>query len=379
MGSQNIEIYRDRLIDGFDGITCRIIPAITLGKSHAFMINQILSLTGADVFLGHEISRSTDGGEKFEKPQKLNDVEYIENGIRTIFGIDVMLYHPQTDKWLCFGRTTHYEHDKHPVLINGISTCEAYYAVFDPDLMQIGDILPLPVPFESISAVPHGQPIIDCNGNILLTLYGTTLEDTRSRIVSVLYSYDGEQIKIIRSGSPLVSGSEHTRGYCEPSLACLNGKYYITIRTDEAALLATSENGLDFSKPFPWRFDNGETVESINTQQRWVRFKDKLYLAYTRKTQYNSHIFRNRAPLFIAEFDEDKLCLLRDSERILVPELGARLGNFQVTDVNDNEAWVTVAEWMQYGGKPDEWQQCAKYGSNNTLWRARVIRKETEQ
>jgi hypothetical protein len=176
-----------------------------------------------------------------------------------------------------------------------------------------------------------------------------------------------------------VSGSDHIRGYCEPSLACLNGKYYITIRTDEAALLATSENGLDFSKPFPWRFDNGEIVESINTQQRWVRFKDKLYLAYTRKTQYNSHIFRNRAPLFIAEFDENKLCLLRDSERILVPELGARLGNFQVTDVNDNEAWVTVAEWMQYGGKPDEWQQCAKYGSNNTLWRARVIRKETEQ
>jgi hypothetical protein len=379
MGYQNIEIYRDRLIDGFDGITCRIIPAITLGKSRAFMINQILSLTGADVFLGHEISRSTDGGEKFEKPQKLNDVEYIENGIRTIFGIDVMLYHPQTDKWLCFGRTTHYEHDMHPVLINGISTCEAYYAVFDPDLMQIGDILPLPIPFESISAVPHGQPFIDCNGNILLTLYGTTFEDTRSRIVSVLYSYDGEQIKIIQSGFPIVSGSDHIRGYCEPSLACLNGKYYITIRTDEAALLATSENGLDFSKPFPWRFDDGETVESINTQQRWVRIKNKLYLAYTRKTQYNSHIFRNRAPLFIAEFDEDKLCLLRDSERILVPELGARLGNFQVTDVNDNEAWVTVAEWMQYGGKPDEWQQCAKYGSNNTLWRARVIRKETEQ
>ena len=74
--ANEIEIYRDRLFEGFDGVTCRIVPAISLGKGCAFMVNQILSLTGADVFLGHEVSRSTNGGATFEKPQKLNDVEY---------------------------------------------------------------------------------------------------------------------------------------------------------------------------------------------------------------------------------------------------------------------------------------------------------------
>ena len=372
--ANEIEIYRDRLFEGFDGVTCRIVTAISLGKGRAFMVNQILSLTCADVLLGHQVSRSTNGGATFEKPQKLNDVEYTKNGIRTIFGIDVMIYHPQTDKWLCFGQTMHYENDRHPVIINGGSVTEPYFTVFDPETMTIGEIIPMPIPYESISANPHGQPIIDNDGNILLTFYGATREDTRSRIVTALYSYDGETLKMLRSGTPIVSGAEHARGYCEPSLAKLYGKYYMTIRTDDAAYLAVSENGFDFSEPIPWVFDNGERVESINTQQRWVRFNDALYLAYTRKTQYNSHVFRNRAPLFISRFDPDRLCLIGETERILVPELGARLGNFQTTDVSDNESWVTVAEWMQYEGRPNEWQKCVRYGSNNTGWRVRAVK-----
>ncbi|MDF2837162.1 MAG: hypothetical protein K0Q63_2802 [Paenibacillus sp.] len=42
--------------------------------------------------------------------------------------------------------------------------------------------------------------------------------------------------------------------------------------------------------------------------------------------------------------------LIRASERILVPERGARLCNFEVVNVNERDTWVTVAEWMQNGG-----------------------------
>jgi len=57
--------------------------------------------------------------------------------------------------------------------------------------------------------------------------------------------------------------------------------------------------------------------------------------------------------------------VLRDTERVLVPERGARLGNFGVVEVNESETWVTVAEWMQPAG-------CEKYGSDNSVYAARI-------
>ena len=58
-----------------------------------------------------------------------------------------------------------------------------------------------------------------------------------------------------------------------------------------------------------------------------------------------------------------RCCLIRESEIILVPELGARLGNFAVTEASEKEAWLITAEWMQPRG-------CEKYGSDNSLWHA---------
>ena len=42
----------------------------------------------------------------------------------------------------------------------------------------------------------------------------------------------------------------------------------------------------------------------------------------------------------------DKMAIIRSSERTLVPERGARLGNFGVVDINANETWVIVSEWI---------------------------------
>jgi len=67
----------------------------------------------------------------------------------------------------------------------------------------------------------------------------------------------------------------------------------------------------------------------------------------------------------MAEVDQEKLCVIRNTEKILVPERGARLGNFAVTEVNENETWVTVAEWMQPVG-------VEKYGSDNSVFVARI-------
>jgi hypothetical protein len=76
-------------------------------------------------------------------------------------------------------------------------------------------------------------------------------------------------------------------------------------------------------------------------------------------------VFRHRAPLFIAEFDPDRMCLIRDTEHAVVPERGARLGNFGCVQISENESWVVVSEWMQPIG-------CEKYGSDNTIFVSKI-------
>ena len=105
------------------------------------------------------------------------------------------------------------------------------------------------------------------------------------------------------------------------------------------------------------------------------RIPDGLFLVYTRETPHNRHIFRRRAPLFLARFDEERDCLVWDTERIAVPEMGARLGNFSVTEISESEAWICVCEWMQTTGPdPHDHTVCARYGANNRLWRTRIVR-----
>lgn len=78
---------------------------------------------------------------------------------------------------------------------------------------------------------------------------------------------------------------------------------------------------------------------------------------------------RHRAPLFIAEFDPDKPAVLSETEQIVVPEHGARLGNFTAASEDENHAFVSVAEWMQTVS-PDthDCRRCEKYGADNRIW-----------
>lgn len=49
----------------------------------------------------------------------------------------------------------------------------------------------------------------------------------------------------------------------------------------------------------------------------------------------------------MAKFDAENMCLVKSTEVILVPELGARLGNFNVANISEKEKWLLTAEWMQ--------------------------------
>ena len=114
-------------------------------------------------------------------------------------------------------------------------------------------------------------------------------------------------------------------------------------------------------------------VPGNGTQQHWVTHPQALFLVYTRKGADNDHVFRHRAPLFIARVDPDKLQVIRTTEQVLVPEKGARLGNFGVTRFSENETWVTVTEWMQTTGpKHHDPDKLISYGADNRIWVAKL-------
>jgi hypothetical protein len=152
----------------------------------------------------------------------------------------------------------------------------------------------------------------------------------------------------------------------EPSLARHRGRFFLTMRNDRAAYVARSADGLHFEEPRKWTFDDGADLGSYNTQAHWVTHQDGLFLTYTRRGANNDNVVRHRAPLFIAQIDPDRLVVLRATERELVPNRGAQLGNFAVVDVNERETWVTTSEGMSPGNP-------AQYGSNNRVYAARII------
>ena len=138
------------------------------------------------------------------------------------------------------------------------------------------------------------------------------------------------------------------------------------MRNDVHGYVATSADGLKYDAPRKWTWDDGSDLGNYNTQQHWVTHSDALFLVYTRKGAKNDHVFRHRAPLFIAQVDPEKLHVIRSTERELMPNRGARLGNFAVTDVSPNETWVSDAEWMQPKG-------VEKLGADGSVWVSKII------
>ena len=185
----------------------------------------------------------------------------------------------------------------------------------------------------------------------------------KTRVVTVRYRLAESNLVVMAAGTP-VGRDDLRRGLGEPSLAKLGTKYYLTFRSDESGFVSESDDGLSFSVPRPWTWDGKVSIGNRNTQQHWVKLGNALFLAYTREGAGNDHVFRHRAPIFLAQFDPVRLCLLKETERTLVPELGTRLGNFCVTDAGD-EQWLVTAEWMQPRG-------CERYGSDNSLWLVRM-------
>jgi len=359
-------IERSWITEGYDGQMCWVharggaIPSEEGSEPMVVVTMQKLLLSGSDVFYAIHSLETKDGGATWTEPEEQSTLDRSTNPDGTVTGVcDVTpAWHAATETLLATGHTVMYQNNR----VMHVRQRATPYSVYDQETQSWSPykLLEMPdLPHFKNAGAGCTQRYDLLNGDILLPIYFKEPEQPRTSVAVVRCIFDGETLEYVEHGNEMTCPA--VRGMGEPSLTQFGDRFFLTIRNDETGYVAASDDGLHFDEPIPWTFDDGSPLGSYNTQQHWASHESGLYLVYTRRGADNDHVFRHRAPLFIAKVDPERLCVIRETERVLVPERGARLGNFGVARIGPNEIWVTATEWMQPAG-------CEDHGSNNRVW-----------
>lgn len=368
-------IERSIAAQGFDGKMCWVharvgaIPAKIAGNLGAnpllVMTTQKLQLNGSDLFYALHSATSPDLAESWSTlvEQAVFKRQVLDKEIEMTVCDFTPKWHAASGTLLGTGHTVVYENNR----VKHVRPRSTAYSVYDPKSQSWGEwnSLELPEDPKFLNAGAGSVQRVDlANGDILLPIYFKLPEATQYSTTVLHCRFNGKLLRYLEHGSELTVPIK--RGLYEPSLTEYAGKFYLTMRNDDRGYVSVSENGLTYSEPKVWFFDDGEELGNYNTQQHWVSHPSGLYLVYTRKGANNDHVFRHRAPLFISRVDPATMQVVRATERLLIPEQGARLGNFGVTQIDNTETWITVTEWMQPMG-------VEQHGSNNRIWVAKLL------
>lgn len=331
-------------------------------------------LRASDHYSGLYFLRTDDLGNTWTAPTEIPELAWQsgENG-ETIAVCDVTPgWHAASKVLVAIGIKLRYSKDG-TQLLDKPRSHECAYATYDPQSRKWTGwkMLAMPDTEEKFFLVQPGcvQWLVKADGTVLLPTYfkGKNGEDY---ITTVLHcSFDGQELKYLSHGDELAIQGD--RGFCEPSLAFHQGTYFLTLRNDAAAYVTTSGDGLHYQPVRKWTFDDGQDLGSYNTQAHWLTQGNGLFLTYTRRGANNDHIARNRAPLFIAQVDPEKLQVLRQTERVVLPERGVMLGNFGAAAITDDESWVTDSEYIlsatphPKGGDGSTWLGRVRWGRSN--------------
>ncbi len=308
-------------------------------------------ITGSDIFhVAHE-SVSTDGGRTWSPPRPIEALGRrplgggVEEGVCDL----VPAYHAPSGKLLALGHTVKYRDgalhaagdDRWTVWSvrdeAGEWTPWRVLAVHDPRM-------------DSVCTAGCAQRLTLEDGSLLLPAsWGPRGRKDRA-VGTLVCSFDGDELGLVEAGPELRLPVD--RGLLEPTVARHGGRFFLSIRAEDGhGYVTSSEDGLRWHEKKPWAWEDGERLTMSTTQQRWLVHSEALFLVYTRRTEENVHVFRWRAPLFLARVDTDRLCLLRESEGVVFPNRDdARLGNFMPVSYSRDEAWVTVGECL-----PETW------------------------
>ncbi len=372
----------DTVTEGYDGTRCwaqaraGIVPRAGQPPIVVITMNPLL-IRGSDVYLPIHEMRTEDLGRTWTGPVEHRDTlgrrpagDGAELGVSDFWP----KWHAASGRLLGTGKVFRYRGDRRP---ESGGKAALPYSVYDPDTRTWTPWTTFEVTGDADGDLAGGfgagcvQRYDLPDGDILLPIAFRPPGAQASHVKVLRVGFDGKKLTLRAEGNAL--GLETKRGLAEPSLAKFGGKFFLTIRHDDGAWVATSDDGLQFGPLQPWRWDDGAPLGSYNTQAHWVTHDDALFLVYTRRGANNDHVFRHRAPLFIGRVDPRTLRVLRASERVLIPEKGARYGNFGVCDVNERETWVVETEWMQKPGPDVVIPVDNPWGAKGRVYAARIL------
>jgi hypothetical protein len=345
-----LEVAKQELSPAFCWFHPRVaaVPAAGRDGMPAVIMTLQKHLIASDHYSGLWMMRTDDLGKTWSGPTEIPELAWhVEPGGVTVSVADVTPgWHPGTGKVIAIGCTVRYSKSGEQ-LSDVRRPSQTAYAVYNPAGGQWSKWAVLEMPADekfNTARNACAQWLVQPDGTILLPIYFAARDGQPYGVTVAQCAFDGQKLTYVKHGDELALNV--VRGLCEPSIIAHQGRYYLTLRNDEKGYVTTSDDGLHYRPIQPWTFDDGSELGSYNTQQHWLAHGKGLFLSYTRRGADNDHIPRNRAPLFLAQVDPERLCVIRRSEKPLIPERGAMLGNFGAAPVTDTESWVTDAEYM---------------------------------
>ncbi|MFT5369647.1 MAG: hypothetical protein ACI8V2_004625, partial [Candidatus Latescibacterota bacterium] len=212
-------------------------------------------------------------------------------------------------------------------------------------------------------AIGHMQysPAVFLDSNTVIKSFTFKTDDVKNWVTTAKCKIENNMLHAIELGNAHTIENSR-RGLYEPHLVRWKNRFYMTGRAeDKRGHLLISDDGLTWSKPQPWTWDNGEEIAMDQTMTKLLSHPDGLVLAYTRIRDDNTNTFRHRAPLHVAGLDPTTHRLIRNTERIIVPDKGMAVGNFWAWPITQDETLIFTAEWPR-DGRP----------SNGDIWISRI-------
>ncbi len=314
------------------------------------LLMTLQGITGSDYFHPVHWSESRDLGRTWTEPKPIPAMGRHTNpdGVEEGYCDTVPEFHAKTGTVLAMAHNVYYKDGK---LTRPSDERWPVYAVRKGNVWSRVRKLEWNNPEASALYTSNcSQRITLANGNILVPLTFGPKGRVDRGVTSVLCSFDGETLAIRHQG--VVLRCSVGRGLLEPSLALMDGTYWMTIRAENGqGFVTTSSDGLDWRPMKPWTWDDGEPIVMSTTQQRWLPHSGALFLVYTRKDASNINVMRWRAPLWVAEVDRNRGTLIRATERVVIPMNADGVtraaevehqGNFHTTAVSAEESLVST-------------------------------------
>lgn len=343
--------------------------------ARVIVTTQEIEKVGSHGFRNVYVTETVDGAKTWTPPKEIVSLrrQRMAEGHDFVMGDICPQFHAKTGVVLAHGKTFGFE--------GGIKENRGFervsYAVYTPKTDTWSGLNLLELPEKDHEGLTILEPNSGChqrydlpNGEILLPIrYRKNPKSRQYTTIVARCTFDGQTLTYMEHGSELTFKGR--RGLYEPSVMGYKGRYFLTMRADESAFVSVSDDGLTYTPPAEWTFDDGQVLGSYNAQQHWVAHSDDLYLVYTRKGANNDHVFRHRAPLFIAKVDRKRLCILRATEQVLMPETGLDLaGGFGVLDYSPDETWIISTEM----GFPED-----RKGESNRILLAKILWSKPNQ